>query len=483
MGRAGGLPSRLAPDAELVARASGGCDESFGELARRHRPALVRACARIVGHDLAEDAAQQALLKALVALRGDGRPPAQIRPWLLRVAHNASIDIVRRQTLESGGDPGDAAEAEGSSRSPLDVLEARRELRSVVREIGRLPERQRQALLLRAIDGHGYEQIATALGANEGMVRQLIYRARERVRAAAAAVLAPLWLLRLVRRGAAGAHGAGTAGAGTAGAGGAMASGAALKVAAAVVATAGVAIAGGVTLGRHARAIDPEQAHAAVAAASHPTGAHATRVVLAGPDALPALPRAHHHAKPIVRQRPAAKRTAPKSGSTKPAVPQSSSPAAPPPARPPARHQPSGVPAAPVAHDAPPAPAAHPDPAPQPTPSPPTPEPPPPPPPAPEPPAGPAAPPATGSITSYHQSPGFGGPLTIERSNGESVTAYFGELVVLGCYFVRDGHVVSHETCTKERLQPAVRVALAEHGLNDRGFDVWTHLELIVPAG
>src|SRR5205085_9070018 len=118
-------------------------------------------------------------------------------------AHNASIDIVRRQAFESG----DAAELEGESRPPIDVLEGRRELRAVVREIGRLPQRQREALLLRAIEGHGYEEIARALGASEGMVRQLIYRARERVRAAAAAVVAPFWLLRHARRGLPAFHG------------------------------------------------------------------------------------------------------------------------------------------------------------------------------------------------------------------------------------------------------------------------------------
>ena len=83
---------------------------------------------------------------------------------------------------------------------------------------------------------------------------------------------------------------------------------------------------------------------------------------------------------------------------------------------------------------------------------------------------------------SYEQSPGFGGPLTIERANGEHVTAYFGELVALSCYFVRDGRVVSHETCAKERLQAGAQVALAEHGPNSSGHDVWTHVDLLVPA-
>lgn len=474
MGRAGGLPPRLAPDAELVARAHGGCDESFGELARRHRPALVRACARVVGADLAEDAAQQALLKALLALRGDGPEPVQIRPWLLRVAHNASIDIVRRQALESGGDPSDAAELEGPGRSPLDVLEGRRELRSVVREIGRLPERQRQALLLRVIEGHGYEQIAGALGASEGMVRQLIYRARERVRAAAAAVLAPLWLLRLVRRGAPAAHGGSAAG-------GTIAGGTVLKVGVATMAAAGVAVAGGVSVGHHARGVGPEQAHAAIAAPRHGGTAHATRVVLAGrADALPPRRRPGHHGRagkrPLVVKPHTVKR---RTKLTSPTAPQAPSPHTPPsgasdpPSSTPVvpHHAPANAPPAPAAHETPHPPATHP------------PATPPPPPPDPPPPAGPSAPPAVGSIASYQQSPGFGGPLAIERANGESVSAYFGELVTLGCYFVRDGHVVLHETCTKERLRPGTHVALAEHALNDRGFDVWTRVDLILPAG
>jgi hypothetical protein len=83
---------------------------------------------------------------------------------------------------------------------------------------------------------------------------------------------------------------------------------------------------------------------------------------------------------------------------------------------------------------------------------------------------------------SYYQGPGFGGPLTIERSNGEHVTAFFGELVDLSCWFVRDGHVVSHETCTKERLQPGAHFARAEHGINSSGHDVWTTIELILPS-
>jgi hypothetical protein len=85
-------------------------------------------------------------------------------------------------------------------------------------------------------------------------------------------------------------------------------------------------------------------------------------------------------------------------------------------------------------------------------------------------------------VTRYEQSTGFGGPLTIERSNGETVTAFFGELATLNCYFVRDGRVVEHSTCTKERFQAGAALTLAEHSVNSSGHDVWTHVELVLPA-
>jgi RNA polymerase sigma-70 factor (ECF subfamily) len=446
MARAGARPPRLASDAELVerARSASDDDDAFGELTRRHRGALVRACARIVGPDLAEDAAQQALLKALVALRGDGSPPAEIRAWLLRVARNESIDAVRRQALEAG-----SLEPEPvTSRTPHDVLEDRRSLRATVREIGRLPDRQRHALLLRAIEGHGYEQIAEALDASEGMVRQLIYRARERVRAAAAAVIAPLWLL---RRGLPAAHAA--------------------KVSA-VVATAAVA-AGGVAVIHHGDRVvvsaGPAEANAATPAQARTKPAHEMQVVLAGPSKphrhVKHRDRAVAHPHPIAPKRRAAR----------------SSPAP--------KSQPAAVHRHPAQPSPQPQPQSNPHPDPQPAP-PPAPEPvhttppppPPPPPPTPPAPSGPAAPAEAGHISAYTQGPGFGGPLTIERSNGEHVTAYFGELVELSCYFVRDGHVQAHDTCTKERLTPGTPIALAEHGTNANGYDVWTRVELILPA-
>src|SRR4051794_36640247 len=87
----------------------------------------------------------------------------------------------------------------------------------------------------------------------------------------------------------------------------------------------------------------------------------------------------------------------------------------------------------------------------------------------PEPPAAPEAPqpphtdaPGPGRVVSYEQSAGFGGFLTLERANGERVTAYFGEKTELDC---------GDAACTKDHLVAGAAVAAAQHSVNERGFD------------
>ena len=90
-------PVRLLSDDALVRAARSGSDDAFAEIVRRHAPRLERQCRRIVGPDRADDAVQQALANALVALRrpGDGRA-IELDRWLGRIARNASIDLLRR---------------------------------------------------------------------------------------------------------------------------------------------------------------------------------------------------------------------------------------------------------------------------------------------------------------------------------------------------------------------------------------------------
>jgi hypothetical protein len=81
------------------------------------------------------------------------------------------------------------------------------------------------------------------------------------------------------------------------------------------------------------------------------------------------------------------------------------------------------------------------------------------------------------AIADYEQTAGFGGPLTLSRTDGTLVKAYFGEKAALRCGPDRNGPFT---TCDKSNLDNGTPVAEAEHGVNQYGYDVWTTIDLVV---
>jgi hypothetical protein len=110
-----------------------------------------------------------------------------------------------------------------------------------VDSIGRLPERQREAIVAHEFEGRSYEEIAHTMSATTPIVRQLVHRARTRLRDACG-VLVPGWALRWLT--VADLRTAGSERAGEAVAGGAAGAGL-LKAGTAVLATGAIATGAG----------------------------------------------------------------------------------------------------------------------------------------------------------------------------------------------------------------------------------------------
>jgi RNA polymerase sigma factor (sigma-70 family) len=159
-------------DAALAERFAAGDEAAFDVIYERHRPVVLAVCMGVLGAPPdAEDATQETFSALAVALRT--RPPAELRPWLIRVARNASIDTTRRRrhrllTLD-GEIPEVAARPTTSGKAELAV---------VLDGIRELPEGQRMALLMRELGGHSYTEIAEFLETDEESVKGLIARAR-----------------------------------------------------------------------------------------------------------------------------------------------------------------------------------------------------------------------------------------------------------------------------------------------------------------
>jgi RNA polymerase sigma factor (sigma-70 family) len=190
-------PARLArrpvlatqTDTRLVDLVRAGYEPAFETIVSRYRAALLRYTERFLPHERAEDAVQQSFVSAYEAMLRDDAA-LNLRPWLYRIAHNASLNALRDRGLRHS----ELDESIDGVERPDQALERTQGLREVLDAVQALPERQREAIVLRELEGRSYEEIASELGVTDGSVRQLLNRARNTLRAGATAVV-PLGLI------------------------------------------------------------------------------------------------------------------------------------------------------------------------------------------------------------------------------------------------------------------------------------------------
>ena len=177
-------PTISLSDDDLVARFRAGDEAAFTEIHRRFRSRLVAFARRMLdgsGHD-AEDVVQDAFMRAYRGLRATDRAMA-LRPWLYMIVRNRALDELRTPQRSDRYD--DAARLVAvPADDPAQRFAERDEMRRLVAEIGRLPERQRMALVLRELDGRTHAETARALQTTVPATKSLIIRARSNLGAA-----------------------------------------------------------------------------------------------------------------------------------------------------------------------------------------------------------------------------------------------------------------------------------------------------------
>jgi RNA polymerase sigma factor (sigma-70 family) len=176
-------PLQRHDDHELVAAFRGGLEGAFDEMHRRYSQPLelfARRMLRGTGLD-AEDVVQDAFVRAHHALRAADRPMA-LRAWLYMITRNRALDGLRARRP-----CGELDERDTAGGDPVEAALQREELRRIVEELGRLPERQRLALVQRELCGTSHADLADQLGTTVSATKSLIIRARTQLREAQAA--------------------------------------------------------------------------------------------------------------------------------------------------------------------------------------------------------------------------------------------------------------------------------------------------------
>jgi len=162
-------------DSRLARRVAAGDAAAFEALYDRHHRSLLSFCRHMLGNaEDGEDALQQTFLRAHSALVA-GQVPDAVRPWLFTIARNRCKTMLAAR--RAAAVPLDAV-AEPSFDGLAAGIELRGELRELVRDLGRLPEDQRAALVLFELGGLSGAEIGTAIGVPPSKVKALVFQAR-----------------------------------------------------------------------------------------------------------------------------------------------------------------------------------------------------------------------------------------------------------------------------------------------------------------
>ena len=113
------------------------------------------------------------MVKVLRALPGEQRR-IDLKPWLYRIAHNESIEVLRRRRETRELD----AELPAPGPGLAEEAGTRERLRRLLVDLDELPERQRETLVMRELAGLEFAEIGAALGTSAEVARQTVYEAR-----------------------------------------------------------------------------------------------------------------------------------------------------------------------------------------------------------------------------------------------------------------------------------------------------------------
>src|SRR3954447_20863980 len=169
------LPKRLlalAGDDRLVEQIRRGNEAAFAVAFERHSGPILSFCRHMLGsREEAEDAVQQTFAAAHSNLV-EGERDIRLKPWLYAIARNRCLSVLRARREQASD------ELEIETAGLQEQVQRRAELRDLLRDLGDLPDEQREALLLAELGDFSHADIAGVLGCEVPRVKALVFRAR-----------------------------------------------------------------------------------------------------------------------------------------------------------------------------------------------------------------------------------------------------------------------------------------------------------------
>jgi len=164
---------RAVEDTDLIRKARQGDVEAYNLLISRWEKRVYNYLLRIAGdREEALDLSQDVFLKAYQNLRKLD-DPARFAPWLFRIAHNEAFSAFRRRRPDRDGGVSEFTADEAAS-GPVFPIENSIAVKAA---LSKLPEEQREAVILKIYQGFKFEEMAEILSCPVSTVKSRVYAA------------------------------------------------------------------------------------------------------------------------------------------------------------------------------------------------------------------------------------------------------------------------------------------------------------------
>ena len=168
-------PQISADEQKLITDAFSGDRTAFGQLVSMYQTPIYSVCMRYLKGEDARDAAQEVFIKAFVR-REQYTQGRKALPWLMTIARNLCIDRLRKKQVETPMDQ--CVEPKSEDATAEEQLVTRQSLSIVQQQMKKLPEGQREAIILHHVEGMAYKEISDVLGIPQGTVMTWLHRGR-----------------------------------------------------------------------------------------------------------------------------------------------------------------------------------------------------------------------------------------------------------------------------------------------------------------
>ena len=167
----------------LVLLAQKGDEQAFEELYNRFAKELYRYTASRIPEQHASDLVSEIFFRVWKKLPTfEGHVQGQFSAWMFTIAHHLVIDFYRTNKESLPIDDGMEIVDEDSGSDPTHMLETETDFDRTQEALQKLPEKQREALILRYINDISLPDIAEIMHEKEGNVRILLHRGLKRLR-------------------------------------------------------------------------------------------------------------------------------------------------------------------------------------------------------------------------------------------------------------------------------------------------------------